>query len=112
MSSFIPSSEHFNSLEAGIIRMLNNKDFSFPYALKDTFPGMYNRHVQGVTEVKQVFDTLRELTALCVTIQYKNHYQGTLDQEIQEQTAILKQDKRSMVVLTIHGVLKGLQCLN
>lgn len=38
MSSFIPSSEHFNSCQNAVEKLALNSQFRFPYSLKDVCP--------------------------------------------------------------------------
>lgn len=56
-------------------------------------------------------DTIRELNVVCVSLQYKNEYKGSLDQEIKEQLEYVKTtlDYES---LNNVGLYKSLQCLN
>lgn len=116
MSSFIPSAKHFNSIERTVIFLTQNSNFYFPYSFKDKFPKIYNgRHFSQDLidkEVISIIDTLRELTPLCVTLQYRHHYEGKLDKEIIEQTEILKHDKKGGEPLTKIGLFKALQCLS
>jgi len=116
MSSFIPSAKHFNSIERSVIFLTQSSNFYFPYSFKDKFPKIYNKghYSQDAidAEVKAIIDTLRELTPLCVTLQYKHHYQGGVDKEIAEQTAILKQENKGGEPLAKIGLFKALQCLS
>lgn len=116
MSSFIPSANHFNSIERTVIFLTQNKNFYFPYSFKNKFKTLYDsRHYSQDaidSEVISIIDTLRELTPLCVTLQYRNHYEGKLDNEISEQTEILKQTRKGGTSLTKVGLFKALQCLS
>ena len=115
MSSFIPSSKHFNSIEQSLISLTMSSEFYFPYSFKSRFPKLYNKrnYTQDCidAEVRQIVDTLRELTAICVSLQYKHHYTGTLNSEIQGQIEILNHDKKSYNSLTKIGLYKALSCV-
>ncbi|GAC1661487.1 MAG: hypothetical protein NVS9B7_29480 [Flavisolibacter sp.] len=63
------------------------------------------------TELTNVIETLRELNVLCVTLQYKNHYIGTLDNEMEEQLTIVK-DRTEKKTLSLHGLYNALKCVN
>lgn len=116
MSSFIPSANHFNSIERTVIFLTQNNNFYFPYSFKDKFEKIYYKghYSQDLIdkEVISIIDTLRELTPLCVTLQYRHHYEGTVDKEISEQTEILKQTRKGGTPLTKVGLFKALQCLS
>lgn len=115
MSSFICSPKHFNSIEKSVIYLTQDRNFYFPYAFKNTFPELYNTgfYTQDKIDakVKSIIDTLRELNVLCVSLQYKSHYPGTLDKEIAEQLEVVKM-KDAGQSLTKLSLLKQLQCLD
>lgn len=116
MSSFIPSSKHFNSIEKSVIYLTQNNNFYFPYSFKNVFPILYDKrkYTQDAIDsvVVGIIDTLRELTSLCVSLQYKHHYEGTLDNEIQEQTQILIKEKKQFTQLNNIALYKALSCLS
>lgn len=91
-------------------------DYFFPYALKHVFPVLYNKRDFSIevfeNEISGIVDTLRILQATCVTLQYKHHYQGTLDKEIQEQKDTLLTFKGGGVHLDKVGLYKALQCIS
>jgi hypothetical protein len=115
MSSFICSPKHFNSIEKSVIYLTQDSNFYFPYSFKNTFPELYDKRHYSQDKidlkVKQTIDTLRELNVLCVSLQYKHHYPGTLDKEIAEQLEVAKM-KDAGQSLTNISLLKQLQCLN
>ncbi|PXV62351.1 hypothetical protein CLV62_12039 [Dysgonomonas alginatilytica] len=57
-------------------------------------------------------DELRKLSVLCVSLQYKHHYEGTLDKEIQEQTYILMSDKKSCRHLDNVNLFSTVGCID
>ena len=63
-------------------------------------------------EITAFVDTLRELNVLCVSLQYKHHYEGVLDKEIQEQKAELMENKKDATHLNDVDAFKSLQCLS
>lgn len=115
MSSFICTPKHFNSIEAKFFKMLYRGDFYCPYSLKEICPKWYNKRnwTQEVIE-EEIFNhlnTLRELNALCVCLQYRDSAEpGTLDKDIEEQTKITK-IKTSIKDLTDLGFYNALRCL-
>jgi hypothetical protein len=112
MSSFICSPLHFNSIEKSIESLLKKRDFNL-YRLKDRFPNMCYRSGNELKELEIIMDNLRVINAVCVSLQYKSHYEGVLDQEIREQTAILIDGKKSgFKNLDNLGLYQALRCLN
>ena len=112
MSSFIPSPEHFNSCEIASRDLLNDSDFYFSREIRNAFPGLGSKnYIPAQAELKTIFATLKRLTALCVSLQYKSHYIGRLDQEIKEQTEILF-SSRSYKDLNKYGLLKAIGCID
>lgn len=112
MSSFIPSTEHFNSCEIASRELLNDSDFYFSREIKNAFPALgEKKYVPAQAELKQIFATLKRLTVLCVSLQYKHHYTGRLDQEIKEQTEILFSSSRYKD-LNKYGLLKAIGCIH
>lgn len=115
MSSFICSSKQFNSCEKTLHSMLIGSDFHWPYEITQTFKELdnQNHHTPETQEKKvtEIFDTIRELSALCVCLQYAHHTEGDLDQEIKTQTMILKQYKRQYTDFTKVELYKSLCCI-
>jgi hypothetical protein len=120
MSSFICSPKHFNSIEWNVREMLNTKnDFDLPYDAQKVFTGIYKsswkkHEPQQVNEiVKNLINDLRKINVLCVTLQYKEHYAGKVDQEIETQTEILTGVGREEkpVILTPLGLYNSLNCV-
>jgi len=56
--------------------------------------------------------TLKELQVLCVTLQYRHHYEGRLDAEMQEQREIFKADKSTGRALNVYALNKALRCIH
>lgn len=94
---------------------LTHSDFYFPYSFKEIFRVLYDKKhfTQDAVDntIKSIIDSLRRLNVLCVTLQYKHHYKGYLDKEIEEQTSLLLEDKNGGESLTKIQLLKALQCL-
>lgn len=115
MSSFICSPKHFNSIEASIKNLAYGSQFYFPYSFKKKFPALYEKRKQTFDNmdacVENVVDELRRLNALCVSLQYKNHYVGKLDTEIEEQTSILMNCKKESKLLNKYELLAALKCV-
>lgn len=117
MSSFICNPSHFNSIEEKLINLITFKnDFYLPYSLRNVLPKCKDRLYSSLTEmeneIKSVMDELRKLNVVCVSLQYKDHYQGVLDREIEEQTSLLMSDKTTKKDLSVHGLYNALRCLD
>lgn len=115
MSSFICSAKHFNSIEKKLHELIYDNRFYVPYSLREITPQFYDRRKTSVKsaekELSAIVDTLRELNVLCVSLQYKHHYEGTLDAQIQTELSEVK-SKTETKYLTIHGLYNALSCLN
>jgi hypothetical protein len=115
MSSYICSPKHFNSIEEKLKNLVYDSNFYLPYSLKDILPKWYNKKDNSFdvifVEIKNIINSLRELNVLCVSLQYKNHYVGRLDQEIENELVIVKQ-KTEIKGLSKHGLYNALSCLN
>ena len=115
MSSFINTPEHFNSIERKLHFMAMTNNFYVPYSLKTISPKFYDRQHYNtddvLQEISEFMDTMRELNVICVTLQYRDHYQGILDKEIKEQTEIIKTKNTSTAELTEIGLYKAIQCM-
>lgn len=116
MSSFICSPKHFNSIEASIKNLAYGSQFYFPYSFKQKFNALYEKRKATFdnmdTCVNNVIDELRRLNALCVSLQYKHHYEGRLDKEIEEQTEILMNSKKEHKILNKYELLAAMKCVN
>lgn len=115
MSSFTCSAKHYNSIESALHQLISKDMFCPAYELKEICPNWYERHHANHKAIKQEFsehiDTIRELNALCVSLQYKDHYEGVLDKEIKEQIEYVK-EKTEIKYLTPHGLYNALRCAN
>lgn len=110
MSSFICSAKHFNSVENAVVdHCIDNANFWMPYNIQKRIPGLdhHATREQKRETVHAIFTTLRELQVLCVSLQYKHHYDGTLDEEIKQQMTAVKQ-KTGVVSLTRIGLYKAI----
>lgn len=115
MSSFINSAEHFNSVENALAELTYKQGFYVPYSLKQIAPKFYaKQHYSFETvrdEIKGIIDTLKELQVVCVTLQYKHHYEGVLDKEIETQMNLVK-IKSNIEGLSLCGIVKALNCID
>lgn len=94
MSSFINSPEHFNAVEYTLINLLAyNRDYYAAYSLRQKYPFL-QFNIKNVAEIEklchQLINNLANLNILCVSLQYKDHYEGKLDEEIKAQTEYMK----------------------
>lgn len=64
----------------------------------------------AMKEVNSFIETLMELQVLCVSLQYRHHYEGRLDQEISEQREILHIPCNNPVLLSPVALYKSIQC--
>ena len=113
MSSYICDSKHFNSIEKNLIDLIEKDDFYIPYVLKDVLPNWYNKRKSTVEaiieELKPLINAIRELNVICVSLQYKDHYKGVLDNEIT--TQLENNTKKTEIKnLTLHGLYNALRC--
>lgn len=121
MSSFINSAKHFNSIYAKLETVFTagfnaNGGFYAPYSLRNIVPnwGIGDpRECQPTqkikSELRSIVTTFAELQALCVTLQYKHHYAGTLDSQIATETALVTA-KTDVAHLTFPGLLAAINC--
>lgn len=116
MSSYINSAKHFNSIENKLqcILIWSNDNYYMPYDIKNLYPELYSK--QSTAEKKEniirgIVDTLRHLQVLCVSLQYKHHYDGVLDQEIANQTEVVM-DRKESVHLSLHGLYNAMRCIS
>lgn len=113
MSSFICSAKHFNSIEESLAnKFLYDRSFSC-YQLKKGFGTLYKSRdmPEGAIkkEIKGIVDGLRDLNIICVTLQYKHHFES-VDQEIASQQMIMSTDK-SYKLLPEAALFKALVCV-
>ena len=115
MSSFICSAKHFNSIEESLKKYVNSRDF-YAYKLKNLYPVLFRPKEQLYETVeKQITDIvneLRKLNVICVSLQYKHHYDGRLNEEIKEQEEIAFDRSEGYKELSLHGLYNALNCLN
>lgn len=116
MSSFICSPKHFNSIEASVKNLAYGSQFYFPYSFKERFNALYEKRKSNFDNmdacVMNVVDELRRLNALCVSLQYKHHYEGRLDKEIEEQTNLLLNFKKESKILNKYELLAAMKCVS
>ena len=115
MSSFICSNKHFASIAKGIMHIININSFHVSYDLKQIAPQIYSykqiaNEKFAMKEVNSFIETLMELQVLCVSLQYRHHYEGHLDQEISEQREILHMPCDNPVSLSPAALYKSIHC--
>ncbi len=114
MSSFLNTPKHFNSIEFSIQNLFWGSNFYCPYSFKAVFPELYDKKHYSTERIEKtvtgIVDTLRELSVLCVTLQYKHHYTGSLDNEIAGQKTMLLTDKNDKTSLSKVGLYKAINC--
>ena len=115
MSSFICSAEHFNAIDHNLQRLINNDDFFISYSLKNVLPYWYDKRLYTFNaiekEITDILNTIKDLQVLCVTLQYKDHYKGNLDVEIQECKTFVR-TKTEVKNLTVLGLYNALRCVD
>jgi len=117
MSSFINTPEHFNAVEFTLINLLAyNRDFYPDYALRDKYKCL-QPNTKNVSEIetlcRHIVNNLANLNILCVSLQYKHHYEGKLDEEIKTQTEYMKLNRsRNGKHLSLLGLYNALRCIN
>lgn len=114
MSSFICSNKHFASIAKGIMSIIKTDDFYVSYDLRKIAPKIYNDRGTSdqfaTEEINSFIGTLMELQVLCVSLQYRHHYEGCLDQEISEQREILHIPCHNPVSLSPAALYKSIHC--
>lgn len=109
MSSFICSATHFNSIQAKTIDLFLDQRFN-AYSFNEY--DLYNRPEDEVRKtLQELFTGLRELNVFAYHFQYRQHYETTLDQEIQAALIEINQ-KTPIRRLSFQGLYNGLACLN
>jgi hypothetical protein len=112
MSSFICSSKHFNSIEKALQNYFSGSrasEYSYKFY---NYLDCYNSTLSQIEyKIKQFVNTLRELNVLCVTLQYKHHYDGRLDTEIKEQRESVFNGSEYKEI-NLYGLVKALGSLN
>jgi len=108
MSSFICSREHFNSVEYYLVQTQLSKD---PIYCLRKLAKTSNKSATP-EEITAFMDTLRELSVLCVSLQYRHHHKNGLDAEIAAQRKTLFSNKTPRVHLAEISAYKALQSVN
>lgn len=115
MSSFICSNKHFVSIAKGIMRMIQTNNFYVSFSLKQIAPQIYSYkrtsdEKSAMKEVNSFIETLMEIQVVCVSLQYRHHYEGRLNQEISEQREILHMPCDNPVSLSPAALYKSIHC--
>lgn len=115
MSSFICGPKHFNSIEKALTILFQHDNyFRYTYELNDISEILANTTKISVekicSEIKKFINELRDLNAICVTLQYAHHYEGKINQEIQSAKKFTRSTEEHKE-LTLHGLYNALRCL-
>lgn len=115
MSSFINDSKHFASIKKSIMFLLTKKDKLFQYEVDRIVPEFSTRSGLNMYMVEEklteIIDTIIDLQVTCVFLQYKDHYEGTLDQDIRETKQQIKTNLNSGDLLNKPALFKAIQCI-
>ena len=113
MSSFICSAKHYNSIEYKLHNHVYKDDFYIPYGLRDICPLWYtkrNSFYEAIfKEISNHIDTIRELNAVCVSLQYAHLSYEDLDEEVATQITKVK-EITSVKTLSLLGLYNALCC--
>lgn len=120
MSSFLHSPTQFNSVQNALNNLLldkNNGSYHLPYKLKKYFPECYDKSnvTKGLSEINDFMNTIRNLSVLCVNLQYKekdNCNMINLDADIETEYKYLITNSKSIIKLNNIDLLKALQSIN
>jgi hypothetical protein len=110
MSSNLLPPIHFNSVELGIYRafFIDTPTGFNPYRYKE----LSIFKIKDPQElIGALMDEIRSLSALCISLQYKHHYQGKLDEEIERSQEELMSNKTAWEGLPIMGLYKAIQSI-
>lgn len=114
MSSFICSKRHFMSIAESSVRLLREDEFYLSKKLGDIVPELINRNLLKDKHLERgmntLIATLMELQVLCVSLQYRHHCEGRLDEEIREQREILQEKCYNPLMLPPVGLYQAIQC--
>jgi hypothetical protein len=112
MSSFICTPKHFNSVGSYVAYTLpNNSSLKYGKAFK-LIGWVYGINSDIIEQrVFEIFETLKELNVLCVSLQYKHHYEGVLDAQISSNIKALKV-KTKVEILNPVSCYKLVNCIN
>ena len=111
MSSIALPSLHFNSVEIGIYKafFVDSKIGFDPYRYTE----LNRLRLKDPQEViGALMDEVRNLSALCISLQYKHHYQGRLDKEIEHSQRELLNNKAAIRSISLIGLYKALQSID
>jgi hypothetical protein len=111
MSSIALPPLHFNSVEIGIYKafFVDSKIGFSPYRYTE-LNTLKLKDPQEVIEA--LMDEVRLLSALCISLQYKHHYPGTLDKEIETHQKKLLNSKDINRSLSLVGLYKAIQSID
>ena len=86
------------------------------YSLKNLYPILYdirnNLHETTEKQITEIVNELRKLNVICVSLQYKHHFEGKLNEEIKEQEEIAFDRSEGYKELSLHGLYNALNCLS
>lgn len=102
MSSFICSSKHFCSIENALNEILSGSE---GYYLER------NTGLKSKQDISKFVENLRWLNVVCVTFQYRSHYEGKMDAQISAELANVA-TKCKPKYLSLHGLYNALTCVD
>lgn len=114
MSSFIHSADHFNKVESSIKMMLSG-------SLNDIFRWDVRKYIDARTmgvdaiheAVEELIDAIKELSVICVNLQYAHHNEGKVDELIASEVEWLKGSRKfDSAKLSNVELLKAIQSLH
>ncbi len=116
MSSFINSSKHFASVKKSIITLRYREKDIMKFKIARLLPelSVLNSRNQEMAEEKinEIIDTIIDIQVICVCLQYKHHYIGTLDKKIYETQEHIKGNLETGEILSKIALFKAIQQSN
>ncbi|WP_270561474.1 hypothetical protein [Bacteroides cellulosilyticus] len=115
MSSFINSSKHFASVKKSIITLRYREKDIMKFKIARLLPelSVLNSRNQEMAEEKinEIIDTIIDIQVICVCLQYKHHYIGTLDKKIYETQEHIKGNLETGEILSKIALFKAIQSI-
>jgi DNA primase len=115
MSSFINSSKHFASVKKSIIALRYREKEIMEFKIARLLPelSVFNNRNQEMAEEKinELIDTIIDIQVICVCLQYKHHYIGTLDKKINETQEHIKGNLETGEILSKIALFKAIQSI-
>lgn len=99
MSSFIHSAEMFNSVEH---KILSAKTSDKVWELREV----------SKAQIQSMIEQIRSISVLCVCLQYKHHYEGVLDVEIEKEIKSVNSTKEFKRMNSLVDLIKAMNSIN